>query len=257
DIAHQLCAGLAAAHAQRVLHRDLKPANVLIDDEGRVRITDFGTAVAGTNEKHDTVVGTPGYMAPEQLMPGRELTERTDVYALGLVLYELLVGQHAFSRPGVGDAPRRPSTEITDVNLQLERIILQSLAPEPRDRPGSASVVASRLPRPSASVVVRTRKPWMVAAAAVALVAMLAAAIPRLVQRGGSALTEQDTIVLADFVNTTGDPVFDGTLKVALAVALEQSPFLKVYPDERVQETLRLMQRGPDERVTRAIAREI
>jgi len=257
DIAHQLCAGLAAAHAQRVLHRDLKPANVLIDDEGRVRITDFGIAVAGTNEKHDTVVGTPGYMAPEQLMPGRELTERTDVYALGLVLYELLVGQHAFSRPGVGDAPRRPSTEITDVNLQLERIILQSLAPEPRDRPGSASVVASRLPRPSASVVVRTRKPWMVAAAAVALVAMLAAAIPRLVQRGGSALTEQDTIVLADFVNTTGDPVFDGTLKVALAVALEQSPFLKVYPDERVQETLRLMQRGPDERVTRAIAREI
>jgi tetratricopeptide (TPR) repeat protein len=88
-------------------------------------------------------------------------------------------------------------------------------------------------------------------------VAMLAAAIPRLVQHGASALTEQDTIVLADFVNTTGDPVFDGTLKVALAVALEQSPFLKVYPDERVQETLRLMQRGPDERVTRAIAREI
>ena len=155
DIAHQLCAGLAAAHAQRVLHRDLKPANVLIDDEGRVRITDFGIAVAGTNEKHDTVVGTPGYMAPEQLMPGRELTERTDVYALGLVLYELLVGQHAFSRPGVGDAPRRPSTEITDVNPQLERIILQSLAPDPRDRPASASAVASRLPRPSASVAVR------------------------------------------------------------------------------------------------------
>ena len=97
----------------------------------------------------------------------------------------------------------------------------------------------------------------MIAAAAAALVAMLAAAIPRLVQHGGSALTEQDTIVLADFVNTTGDPVFDGTLKVALAVALEQSPFLKVFPDERVQETLRLMQRGPDERITRAIAREI
>jgi eukaryotic-like serine/threonine-protein kinase len=258
DIAHQLCAGLAAAHAQRVLHRDLKPANVLIDDEGHVRITDFGIAVVATNEKHDTMVGTPGYMAPEQLVPGRELTERTDVYALGLVLYELLVGQHAFSRPGVGDAPRRPSTEITDVNPQLERIILQSLAPEPRDRPASAAAVASRLPRASAAVAVRTRKPWVTAAAAAAVVAMLAAAVPRLVQqRAGAALTEQDTIVLADFVNTTGDPVFDGTLKVALAVALEQSPFLRVYPDERVQETLRLMQRGPEERVTRAIAREI
>ena len=82
EIAHQLCAGLAAAHAQRVLHRDLKPANVLIDDEGRVRITDFGIAVVRSDEKHNTMVGTPGYMAPEQLMPGRELTERTDVYTL-------------------------------------------------------------------------------------------------------------------------------------------------------------------------------
>ena len=258
DIAHQLCAGLAAAHAQRVLHRDLKPANVLIDDEGRVRITDFGIAVVGTGEKHDTMVGTPGYMAPEQLMPGRELTERTDIYALGLVLYELLVGQHAFSRAGVGDAPRRPSTEISDVNPHLERVILQSLAAEPRDRPASAAAVASRLPRASASVTVRTRRPWIIAAAAAALVAMFALTIPRLVQhRASAALTAQDTIVLADFVNTTGDAVFDGTLKVALAVALEQSPFLKVYPDERVQETLRLMQRPPEERVTRTIAREI
>ena len=70
-------------------------------------------------------------------------------------------------------------------------------------------------------------------------------------------MTEQDTIVLADFVNTTGEPVFDGALKVALAVALEQSPFLKVFPDERVRETLRLMERPPDERVTRSVAREV
>ena len=75
--------------------------------------------------------------------------------------------------------------------------------------------------------------------------------------RGGGTLTEQDTIVLADFENATGEPVFDGTLKVALAVALEQSPFLKVFPDERARETLRLMQRSPDERITRSVAREI
>jgi eukaryotic-like serine/threonine-protein kinase len=256
DIAHQLCAGLAAAHAQRVLHRDLKPANVLIDDNGRVRITDFGIAVVGTNRKHDTMVGTPGYMAPEQLVPGQELTERTDVYALGLVLYELLVGQHPFKRVAQMEAPRRPSTEVTDVNPQLERVILQSLAPDPHDRPASASAIAARLPRGSTSSARRSRVPWLVAGAAV--VALLALAVPTLIQqRAGTALSEQDTIVLADFVNTTGEPVFDGAMKVALAVALEQSPFLRVYPDERVQETLRLMQRKPEERITRAIAREI
>ena len=83
-------------------------------------------------------------------------------------------------------------------------------------------------------------------------------AIPFFLPRSGNqALTAHDTIVLADFANTTGDPVFDGALKVALAVAVEQSPFLKVFPDERVRDTLRLMKRPPDEPITRAIAREI
>ena len=258
DIARQLCGGLSAAHTQRVLHRDLKPANVLIDDNGRVRITDFGIAVVRTSEKHETLVGTPGYMAPEQLIPGFELTERTDLYALGLVLYELLVGQHPFKGVAQTEAPRRPSTEITDVNPQLERVILQSLAADPGNRPPSASAIAARLPRGSGSTVGRTRKPWLVAAGIAAAIILLAVAVPWFIQQQRSvALTPQDTIVLADFVNTTGEPVFDGALKVALAVALEQSPFLKVYPDERVQETLRLMERRPEERVTRAIAREI
>src|SRR6185503_7873 len=90
DIAHQLCAGLAAAHGQGVLHRDLKPANVLIDDDGLVRITDFGIAIQRMDGRRHMLTGTPGYMAPEQREMGTELSERTDVYALGLVLYELL-----------------------------------------------------------------------------------------------------------------------------------------------------------------------
>src|SRR4029453_2456926 len=97
DIALQLCAGLAAAHSQGVLHRDLKPANILIDDQGQVRITDFGMATPradGAGVHHRT--GTPGYMAPEQHTSGTTLSERTDVYALGVVLYELLVGRHPF-----------------------------------------------------------------------------------------------------------------------------------------------------------------
>ena len=107
DIARQLCAGLAAAHAQGVLHRDLKPANVLIDDDGLVRITDFGIAIPRTDAGLHMLTGTPGYMAPEQRVMGTALSERTDVYALGLVLYELLVGRHAFDRSGRGDASRR------------------------------------------------------------------------------------------------------------------------------------------------------
>ena len=88
-----------------------------------------------------TLVGTPGYMAPEQLLPGAPLTERTDIYALGLVLYELLVGQHPFSRSGTRLQPPRPSTLVPDVDPQLERVIMQALSPDPRDRPASAGAI--------------------------------------------------------------------------------------------------------------------
>jgi len=75
--------------------------------------------------------------------------------------------------------------------------------------------------------------------------------------RHAQALTDKDTVLLADFVNTTGEPVFDGTLKQALAVQLGQSPFLNIYPEERVREALRFMGRSPDDRVTRDVAREM
>jgi serine/threonine-protein kinase len=97
EIGRQLCDALAAAHRQGILHRDLKPANVLIDETGSVRITDFGIAVT-RGSGHNTGIGTPGYMAPEQLLSGASVSERTDLYALGLVLYELLVGRRTFAR---------------------------------------------------------------------------------------------------------------------------------------------------------------
>jgi len=267
EIAHQLCGGLAAAHAQSVLHRDLKPANVLIDQDGQVRITDFGIAVTRNDIERHTMIGTPGYMAPEQLSTGAPVTERTDVYALGLVLYELVTGQRRASRSGAaGDAPW-PSMLVPNVNPQLERIILDALAPDPKDRPPSALAMAARLPDPETAEIIETavistarslqRTRWWIAAAAVAGVVAVVAAVAPLFERRVGALTERDTIVLADFLNTTGDPVFDGTLKVALAIALEQSPFLKVFPDERVRDTLRLMGRSPDARVTPSIAREV
>jgi tetratricopeptide (TPR) repeat protein len=259
DIARQLCAGLTAAHAEGVLHRDLKPANVMIDDDGHVRITDFGIAVAGGDKSPQVLVGTPDYMAPEQLLPGAPLTERTDVYALGLLMYELVVGQHAFNRSGTRMNPTRPSTFLPYVNPQLERVMLQALSPDPRDRPASAAAVLASLPMPASARHARRTTWWLVAAVAAAVTTLAIVAAPFVLPRGAGSrpLTEQDTIVLADFANTTGDAVFDGALKVALAVAIEQSPFLKVFPDARIRETLRLMNRAPDEPVTRSIAREI
>ena len=257
DIARQLCAGLAAAHAEGVLHRDLKPANVLVDDAGQVRITDFGIAAPNVESVPQIIVGTPDYMAPEQLLAGAPLTPRTDLYALGLLLYELMVGHHAFNRSNTRLNPPRPSSLLPYVNPGLERVVLQALSPDPRDRPASAEAMLASLPAPAAARRPRRARGWMAAGVAALLVLALAIGARSFLARPGPALTAQDTIVLADFSNMTGDAVFDGALKVALAVAIEQSPFLKVFPDERVRETLRLMNRAPDTMVSRAIAREI
>ncbi len=255
DIGLQLCDGLAAAHGQGILHRDLKPANVLIDEDGFVRITDFGIAVPREGSGQQQVIGTPGYMAPEQLGTAIPLSERTDIYALGLILYELLVGRQAFeSRFEVQRQPPKPSAVIADVDPQLERAIVRAIAHDPRDRPASVLELSSLLMSPEKR---RSKiRLWVGGAVAAAAVAALAV-VSFVMAPAGATLTEQDTIILADFLNTTGEPVFDGALKVALAVAVEQSPFLKVFPDSRVRETLRLMQRPADEHITQAIAREV
>ena len=262
EIAHQLCAGLSAAHAQGVLHRDLKPANILIDQDGRVRITDFGIAVTKSDIDPQAMIGTLGYMAPEQFVPGAALSERTDLYALGVVLYELVTGDRYQTGPAA--RPRsRPTPLAPGVDAQLERTILKATSQDPLDRPATAQEMAAALPdvdgagRDSPgrlSMLAHRRHAWLT----VAVVCLIAAAATFVwIRQPHTALTARDTIILADFLNTTGDPVFDSTLKVALAVALEQSPFLKVFPDERAHEDLLLMQRSPDEGITRAFAREI
>jgi eukaryotic-like serine/threonine-protein kinase len=270
DIARQLCGGLAAAHAQGVLHRDLKPGNVLIDNQGQVRITDFGIAILHGQPVSHSLTGTPAYMAPEQRISGATLSPQTDIYALGLVLYELLVGQHPFRGSGGGVAPALPSSIVPSVEPQLERVIMDALSIDPVARPASATEFAARLAqstvrrsshttRAAVSVSGRRLSWWMIGPAVGAVAGVIAVALTFFVspRPGARTLTAQDTIVIADFENTTNEPVFDGALKVALAVALEQSPFLKVFPDDRARDTLRLMERSPDERITRALARDI
>ena len=169
DIARQLCEGLAAAHARGVLHRDLKPANVLVDNDGRVRITDFGIAVTQHDSRRPALVGTPAYMAPEQLKPGARLSECTDLYALGLILYELLTGEHPFDRtPGARTVPPAPSTRVPSVDPALDRAIVQTLEPDPEDRPGSVAELAALLPAPLTARP-RSSTPWLMAGVAAAL----------------------------------------------------------------------------------------
>ncbi len=149
EIAVQLASGLAAAHDQGVLHRDLKPANVMLDERGRVRITDFGLAViAGDVESKDVRSGTPAYMAPEQSR-GEAVTERSDLYSLGLVLYELFTGEAPFATPAQersGSRPRAPSSFVEGLDSVVEKTILQCLEYDPAMRPPSAAAVRDRLP---------------------------------------------------------------------------------------------------------------
>ncbi len=153
DIARHLCAGLAAAHAKGVLHRDLKPANIMLDGRGQVVITDFGLAgIADDIRGQEVRSGTPAYMSPEQLS-GKEVSTRSDIYALGLVLYEVFTGKRAFAEKPVGalqargsQAPSRPSSVVKDLDPIVEKVILRCLETEPSGRPATALAVAAALP---------------------------------------------------------------------------------------------------------------
>ena len=174
EIARQICAGLAAAHDCGVLHRDLKPANVMLDADGRVRITDFGLAgLAGSFT--DIRSGTPAYMAPEQLA-GREVSERSDIFSLGLVLYEIYTGKRAFDATTIAELLRQhdEGVHLSDgstrgLDATVEHIILRCLATDPATRPPSALTVSAALPGgdPLAAALAagETPSPAMVAAA--------------------------------------------------------------------------------------------
>ena len=178
EIARQLCAGVAAAHDAGVLHRDLKPHNVMIDGRGRARVTDFGVAAIAREVKQANVVaGTPAYMAPEQLR-GEDASIRSDVYALGLVLYELFTGKRAIQAGTLAEAVLHhssgsmvttPSELVRDLDPLVERVILRCLEKDPAARPRRRSRLRPRCPEGdplhAALAAGETPSPEMVAAA--------------------------------------------------------------------------------------------
>jgi serine/threonine protein kinase len=176
EISRKLCAGLAAAHNKGVLHRDLKPSNIMIDGRGQVLITDFGLAgIMGQIDGAEARNGTPGYMAPEQLS-GKEVSTLSDVYALGVVLYEMFTGKRPFQaetreeliRLVEKGMPVAPRNIVKEIDPGVENVILQCLSPDPRHRPSSALAVSAALPGgdPLAAALAagETPSPEMVAA---------------------------------------------------------------------------------------------
>ena len=237
--AWQIAAALAEAHGKGIVHRDLKPGNIMIGKSG-VKVLDFGLAKSGQDETvtaSHMVMGTPAYMAPEQ-REGKPADARSDIYSFGCVLYEMLTGSRITSQ-----RKRIPSRK-------LERVVNRCVEEDPGRRWQSVAELEQELgPTTTAT------RPWKIVSAGAAILALFAGAY--FYFHRAPALTDQDTIVVADFVNNTGDPVFDGTLRQGLAIQLGQSPFLKIMDDDQAQRVLRLMSLPPGTRITNESAREI
>src|ERR1035437_5229261 len=275
DIARQLAAGLADAHRQSIAHRDLKPENIMLTASGEVKVLDFGISRYYADNVTATggFIGTPAYMAPEQA-EGTPTDHRTDIYALVLILYEMFTGTKAFSGDSpvslalkqLRESPQPPDMLAPDLPAHVEQAILKCLEKDPADRFQSVEELLHRLEggapdldevthRSTVGLAARLGRRRMLIAAATLTIA--AATAVYLYRHHPGILIEQDSIVLTDFSNTTGDPVFDNTLRRALSLKLEESPYLNVLPGPQMEQTLRLMAHDPREHVTPQLGREI
>ena len=278
-----LADALAHAHEHGVSHRDIKPGNIRMTLAGMPKLLDFGLARIqqedsdgfGLEQSWATgeMMGTPAYMSPEQA-EGKAVGSATDIFSLGVICYEFLSGQHPFEADTQGKSkqavisqtPLAPSHHKPEIPRALESLILQMLEKEPSRRPRAAAV-KQRLAQlaeehkqqddHTRSVRTRLTKRLRISLFLLGAILLVGSVTAFFYFNRRPVLTDKDTILLTDFINQTGEEIFDDALKKSLALHLEQSPYLNLFADERVRETLRLMNRSPDERVTPSVGREI